>query len=422
MKRLGAICIASIVVVLTFLPSCFATDYVSLYHYGQDISYCSTAKCKKGAANCEEDAYPCKLRDDNYLYKYAIHYTGWKDLYNLNDPKILCGTDYENLSSCNATEATLTFYLTSLQRPESPPDIDSFPEGFRLFIPPGTVYAGVTLYFPINAREGVVVRYKRPPDCSYCQYGGHPDEYDKVPWENDASTRLSDLAERDVYLPNGGGHASVLPAFSRTSPMSPEESGWLYIKKLPFGSSRIHDVKVTIRVNVNAYLDWYNSVIEGSGECMDSNNATDSGGHYCWDEAGDPWTQSGSGTTPPAWPLAAPGKPLDALPYGSNVNPGDTLVTVPPQQVLLQPLLKTMPEDVGREAKLLVYIYLPILHYGFTLQSPNIAALGSTIGFEELLPDAIDLRGHEGLVIDVYYGYVLVDGTIRYNAYEVQVQ
>ena len=81
-----------------------------------------------------------------------------------------------------------------------------------------------------------------------------------------------------------------------------------------------------------------------------------------------------------------------------------------------------MAEDVGGKASLFVYIYLPILHTGFTLQSRNIAVLGGTIGFEELLPDAIDLSGHEGLVINVYYGYVLVDGTIRYNAYEVRVQ
>ncbi len=266
------------------------SDYTPLYdiHY-QESYYCSDKPEINGVAG-ESDQYPCKLRQDGRKYRYTLHPTGFKNIYNPNDPRLVCGVDYDDLASCLDEnkkagfpdgKAGFMFYLTSLQRPLTPPDIDSFPEKFRLFIPPGTVYAGVTLYFPINGKEGIVDRYKKPPDCSYCQHGHPPDEYSKIPWET-APIRLSDLTERDIYRPNNGGSAMPLPAFSRTSPMSSEESGWLYIKKLPFGSSTIHDAKMVFQLNIKAYLDWYNKV----KSCSDPDQDPSVG--YCWNAEGDP--------------------------------------------------------------------------------------------------------------------------------------
>ncbi|MCK4378936.1 MAG: hypothetical protein KAW01_06305, partial [Deltaproteobacteria bacterium] len=64
-----------------------AAEYMSLYAaYGRAVSYCSQSPCD-GAGNCEEDVLPC---GGDYPYKYSDTRAGFKDIYNLNDPKILC--------------------------------------------------------------------------------------------------------------------------------------------------------------------------------------------------------------------------------------------------------------------------------------------------------------------------------------------
>lgn len=194
--------------------------YESLYRYGQ-------------------------VRDGQFL-------TGFKDIYNMAD----CGLDV----------ATLYLHLSTLSG-----DLSAFPNSFRVFIPPGTIYAGITAYMPINAVEGLVVRYMQPPDAAYVGYA-----FDAILWDASVDVNLSLLKHRDVYLKNRGGHAYVLPAFSIHAPFTTEDSGWVYIQKIPFSSGTIHDFKVTIDVNLDVYWAWYNKV-----SCV--------GSKYYWNGDGDPY-------------------------------------------------------------------------------------------------------------------------------------
>ena len=275
---------------LLFLTPCYASDYVSLYHYGQDRSYCSARQCAQEGL-CEEGVYPCVNTD--YPYRRTRSLAGFKDLYNMNDARNVCGIECADSAECGQDEATLYLHLSTLSRYKQPADMAAFPDGFRIFIPPGTVYAGVTIYMPIDAVEGLIVRYKQAPDAEYLSYA-----FGDIPWDVGVNLDLDILKQRDAYLANGGGHAYVLPAFTTYTPLAPEDSGWLYIRKLPFSSGTIHDVKVTIRVDLDSYLAWYNKVSPaGSSGCTDSNNAV-SGSKYCWDEAGDPWAE-GAYVEPP---------------------------------------------------------------------------------------------------------------------------
>jgi len=211
----------------------------------------------------------------------------------MNDARNVCGIECADSAECGQDEATLYLHLSTLSRYKQPADMAAFPDGFRIFIPPGTVYAGVTIYMPIDAVEGLIVRYKQAPDAEYLSYA-----FGDIPWDVGVNLDLDILKQRDAYLANGGGHAYVLPAFTTYTPLAPEDSGWLYIRKLPFSSGTIHDVKVTIRVDLDSYLAWYNKVSPaGSSGCTDSNNAV-SGSKYCWDEAGDPWAE-GAYVEPP---------------------------------------------------------------------------------------------------------------------------
>lgn len=249
-----------------------AAEHHSLYSYGQMVSYCSQSPCA-GSGNCEEDRYPC---GGDFPNKYTDTLAGFKDLFNLNDPKILCGQDVIDASGCAPEEKTLSLSLGTLQQ-RGLKYVSSFPDAFRIFIPPGTIYGYVNIYMPIDAQEGIVVRYKSPPDGVYCQFAEQPSHYDEVPWDVPNRVSLATMEQRDVYLRNWGGLAAAVSPFSLQVPMSESGSGWLYIRKLPFTSSRIHKVSVSFRVNVRNYQRWYDEVV--------------------WDAAGDPWSANNNVTT-----------------------------------------------------------------------------------------------------------------------------
>jgi len=190
-------------------------------------------------------------------------------LYNLDDPKIVCGQDLPDASSCSPEEKSLSLVLGTLHQ-NGLDYVSSFPDTFRIFIPPGTVYGYVNIYMPIDGQEGVVVRYKQPPVGEFCQYAGQPSHYGDVPWDVPNQVNLGTMEQRDVYLRNWGGLAAAVSPFSLQIPISSADSGWLYIRKLPFTSSTIHKISVSFRVDVSTFQNWYDRVV--------------------WDVAGDPWS------------------------------------------------------------------------------------------------------------------------------------
>ncbi len=244
-----------------------AGDYAPLYAFGQTASYCSPTPCA-GAENCEADRFPC---GGDFPYKYSNVSHGFRDLYNLNDPKILCGQDLPDATSCDdaPAEKTISFSLGTLHQ-NGLDYVGSFPDTFRIFIPPGTIYGYVNIYMPIDGQEGIVVRYKQPPVGEYCRFSGQPSHYEDVPWDVPNRVNLDTMAQRDVYLRNWGGLAAAVSPFSLQIPLGEAGSGWLYIRKLPFVSSTIHKINASFRVDVSTYQDWYNSAV--------------------WDIAGNPWS------------------------------------------------------------------------------------------------------------------------------------
>jgi len=121
--------------------------------------------------------------------------------------------------------------------------------------------------------------------------------------------------------------------------------------------------------------------------------------------------------------LAAPVQAMAPVTYGSEnpVYPEYTLVELAPGPILLQPRLQVAASDVGKLVRLFVYISLPDTGAGFNFSAPAPVTLGSEAVFSGVFPKVLDFSQQHNFVFDVYYGYVLGDGTIRYNAYEVGV-
>jgi hypothetical protein len=132
---------------------------------------------------------------------------------------------------------------------------------------------------------------------------------------------------------------------------------------------------------------------------------------------------AGSGSTGDDDPVpAAPSAALTAIDYGQPANPAAISLSVPAGPILLQPTMTVKAGDGGRQASLFVYLYMPAINAGFTFNAPAPQVLGGVADYAAVFPWAIDLAGYGGLVFDVYCGYALADGTIRYNVYRVTAQ
>ena len=96
-------------------------------------------------------------------------------------------------------------------------------------------------------------------------------------------------------------------------------------------------------------------------------------------------------------------------------------ITVSPGQVSIKPSLDVPTGDQGQQAQLLMYIYLPDYDTGVPLNGPMVT-LGSTVKFDSFFPDPIDCSDYPGLIADIYYGYSLLNGDVKYNAYELKIR
>ena len=76
-------------------------------------------------------------------------------------------------------------------------------------------------------------------------------------------------------------------------------------------------------------------------------------------------------------------------------------------------------EAQGKAATLVMYIQIGNAWIG--LPTKSVDSLGATVDFSGIL-DNVDFTGASGLQFNVWYGFVLSDGTLYYNAYTVNVQ
>lgn len=119
---------------------------------------------------------------------------------------------------------------------------------------------------------------------------------------------------------------------------------------------------------------------------------------------------------------AYPSEPLESIKLQKVIKPSDQTVYIAlSNEVYLQPILKVDKDDIGKEAKLLIYVYIPKQSKGFMLPAIN-DILKEEQRFTNI-PDPIDfikLKDFIGDTFDVYYGYQ-IGKEIKYNAYKVNI-
>ncbi|MBN2231659.1 MAG: right-handed parallel beta-helix repeat-containing protein [Deltaproteobacteria bacterium] len=97
-----------------------------------------------------------------------------------------------------------------------------------------------------------------------------------------------------------------------------------------------------------------------------------------------------------------------------------TLEVVSCEQIVVNPDVEVRPEDAGKPAELLLYLFLPNLGSGFMLPGRHLDALRAASFSLDILTEPVPMDGLDGWNIDVYYGYA-VGAVIRYSAYRIAV-
>lgn len=124
----------------------------------------------------------------------------------------------------------------------------SYPEYFRIFIPPGTIQIGVT----IHGSQGIIARHKIIPVSNFGQL--LPTQYDQ---------KLSSYEIADQYLmgSNNSDQSDVVllgDLFNSSPFLTPDRAGWFYVKINNFDSlSDDKTIKITIIADSKTYLAWY---------------------------------------------------------------------------------------------------------------------------------------------------------------------
>jgi|GEM_PF-6970327 len=187
----------------------------------------------------------------DYVSIYNLKGVPFQELYSPNN-SVCWGSDQEY--SRDYRVAVNTYAQDGF-----PVDVSSFPDEFKLFIPPGTVDISVTFIAQNNQKYCIVARYKHPPVCEYCSHAWQG-TYTGIPLDRaDGGISLETFERRDIYLRNIDGYVTLInQRFEQ--PLSREEAGWMYLKKLPIDGDRILYLSVIIQVDKQIYLDWYNSV------------------------------------------------------------------------------------------------------------------------------------------------------------------
>jgi hypothetical protein len=101
------------------------------------------------------------------------------------------------------------------------------------------------------------------------------------------------------------------------------------------------------------------------------------------------------------------------------------VVALAGSRILLQPKIAVAAGDAGQTVTPVMYIYLPDSNIGMLLPTGAAVALpvepGGVLDFAAIFADVIELGGSGIDRFQVFYGYVLADGTVKSNAYEVRL-
>lgn len=211
----------------------FTSGIASFHQLERTYHYCSTTSCgTEGVIECNNASE----------HKCVTNLTGFKNQYNINDPKIYCSGQ----TSCSLGNRLQLGGTQNLQYITNP-----LANSFRVYVPSGSIGCYVVIYgMTVDGQIATMSRFGSPPEDSEA-----PTNYDSITSASGFS--IHEYSGKTKFVKNAGGTIFVTKdtEFAELS-----EGGWLYIKILSWGASS-WSYKYSITVNPTTYKTWYNNMI-----------------------------------------------------------------------------------------------------------------------------------------------------------------
>lgn len=200
------------------------SDYTSFHVFTQNNFYCQDTSCV------------------NFVIEER---TGFKSIYDLTDPKVLCSTAYQ---TCSNTQHQFYFDLRQ--------DLDRI----KVYIPAGSQKVSLEIFCAQRAKMAGAVRFGQPPQINLGTMS-----YDSIPSTNSYEMSIENLTSADKYTANGGG--SFVVCNDNNADVS--QGGWLYVRIFKYDANKVGVIQHGNTLDVNEYLNWYKAV-KSNGECWTS--------------------------------------------------------------------------------------------------------------------------------------------------------
>lgn len=163
---------------------------------------------------------------------------GFQSTWDLTDPKVLCMSE---TGPCDTPEKAAAVRVE-----------DRLVSYFKVFVPPGTLYAQIMIYLWHSSEIATVSRFDQPPTTDYGSWS-----YSDFPIDSDAGGTLGELTTNDYLTRNSGGHTTVVDQHFGTPLV---QGGWIYVKVLSLDGSTPQEIRYTLRADVPTFVDWYQTV------------------------------------------------------------------------------------------------------------------------------------------------------------------
>ncbi len=295
-------CVITILIMLKFFFfACVSNaqehnDYYSWYQWPRNNFYCTDIPCESlnlseyDTCKIEDAATPQKLCPNQFLV-VQNQVKGYRQVNNINDPKVTAHQDGGNLYSEPRWTLPDYYFHGGIS--------NELTKRFRFFIPPGTTLVNFVLNLPREDYVALAVRWRNLPDESQIITGVYhkpttnpqddplyyqkladynsPGNYLTFPFDRQGRYPISDLEERTYYIENKGG---TIVVYSGGTGGALQKGGWLYIYTafsssgtFPGAESAFFSMQYTIAVETDTFRYFYNNAQwDGHGDPIPAGN------------------------------------------------------------------------------------------------------------------------------------------------------
>jgi len=170
---------------------------------------------------------------------------------------VLCGLEGADTDICAANRPTYWGFSREINRSN-----EGVPQYFRMYIPPGTVSFGVTMF--VSSRDAIAA-FAHIGSVPVGLAGSYPEVYGRIPISSTYPPK--DCWDYEIGTRNEGGHLTLsfygdTDFISGTDPtfMNNYEKRWLYVKIINYTGGILESYQFRLNIKFSALETWYKTM------------------------------------------------------------------------------------------------------------------------------------------------------------------